>query len=573
MKESLNTKKIIIELYARDEEDLNSDLAELSSSGLVNLDRDFKPIKITKRRSDKRFLENPDTFVVRGSAAEENIPAISRLPFVVNVWSDTVIEPFKCGCNPSRKGDLGDVATCIGAKQLWQKGFDGDGVTIGIVDGGIDKTVVPHVVNGSSPGWGTIPAGGDTHGNMTATDALGIAPSASLYDLNYSINLGGTISGVLSQALQAFDWAIQQHAIDGTPHILSNSWGIYQENWDYGYATNPNHPFTLKVEEALDKGIRILFAAGNCGRPCKLCKCGADTGGSKDIWGAQGHEEVMTVGAVKLNNKRLRYSSQGPAALSDKKPNFCGYSSFKGYYAKDSGTSAACPVVAGAIALLLNYNNSLTQSQIKDLLERTAKDIEAFGFDYNTGYGVVRIDNAFYDLEPAQKPKQDFRDRLCDYVYTVERRCTKWADEGSYACSQWADQGSSQCSQWADQGSNQCSKWADQGKDECQNWADQGHNQCASSYWNECHWYSPWNCIAGLICDGYYWVANWVCQAWYWVANWVCQAWHWVANWVCQAWYWVAKWVCLAWYWVAKWVCRAYVWVIAVVTLTNCTCR
>ena len=94
--------------------------------------------------------------------------------------------------------------------------------------------------------------------------------------------------------------------------------------------------------------------------------------------------------------------------------------------------------------------------------------------------------------------------------------CKQWADEGSFACSQWADQGSNQCSQWADEGSN----------------------QCASSFLNECHWYSPWNCIAG-----------WLCQAWYWVANWVCQAWYWVAKWVCLAWFWIARWICLAWTW------------------------
>lgn len=566
-------KNIIIELYARDEQELTSALAELNGSGLFEIDEDFKPVKIKKRRSDKVVLENPDTYVVRGRAAEDNIAGISRLRFVAKVWNDTVIAPFKCGCLPARKGTLDDVATCIGAKQLWDRGFKGDGITIGIVDMGIDKTVVPSVVNGSSSSWGTLPTGADTHGNMTATDALGIAPSAKIYDLNYLVNAGGTISGVISQALLAFDWAIQQFAIDGTPQILSNSWGLYQQSWDIAYATNPNHPFTLKVEEALDSGIRVLFAAGNCGQPCRGCDCGADTGGGKDIWGANGHEEVMTVGAVKLNNKRLSYSSQGPAALSNNKPDFCGYSSFKGYYPNDTGTSAACPVVAGAVALLLNYNGGLKQFDVKGLLQRNAKDVEAFGFDFDTGYGVVRVDDAYYELEPSQKPTGDFRDKLCDYIYNFERSCVKWADEGSYACSQWADQGSLQCSQWADQGSNQCQEWADQGSDQCQNWADEGYNQCSSSYWNQCHWYSPWNCIAGLICDAWYWIPNMVCQAWYWVPNMICQAWYWVADWVCQAWYWAVKWVCQAWYWIAKWVCEAYVWILASVTLTNCKCR
>ena len=149
----------------------------------------------------------------------------------------------------------------------------------------------------------------------------------------------------------------------------------------------------------------------------------------------------------------------------------------------------------------------------------------------------------------------------------VSASCSEWKDEGQDECSSWADEGSSECSSWADQGSDECSSWADQGSDECSSWADEGSNQCASSYLNKCHWYSPWNCIAGWICQGWYWVANWVCQGWYWVANWVCQGWYWVANWVCQGWYWLANWVCQAWYWVANLVCQAFVIVVQAVCL------
>ena len=31
------------------------------------------------------------------------------------------------------------------------------------------------------------------------------------------------------------------------------------------YARDPQHPFTRKVVEAIDEGILVLFAAGNCG--------------------------------------------------------------------------------------------------------------------------------------------------------------------------------------------------------------------------------------------------------------------------------------------------------------------
>jgi phospholipase C len=136
--------------------------------------------------------------------------------------------------------------------------------------------------------------------------------------------------------------------------------------------------------------------------------------------------------------------------------------------------------------------------------------------------------------------------------------CRQWVDEGHIACAAWGDETSANCVSWRDDGYSRCDRWADEGKSECQAWSDQGSNECASKYLNECHWYSPWNCLAGWLCSAWYWVANWVCQGWYWVANWVCKAWYWVANVVCQVFVFIVKAICLVWSWVAKIVCVAW---------------
>jgi len=136
--------------------------------------------------------------------------------------------------------------------------------------------------------------------------------------------------------------------------------------------------------------------------------------------------------------------------------------------------------------------------------------------------------------------------------------CRQWVDQGHIACNAWTDEVSGSCVAWRDAGYSSCNNWADEGSSQCSQWADEGSNQCASKYLNECHWYSPWNCIAGWLCQAYYWVANWVCQAWYWLANWVCKAWYWVANIVCQVFVFFIKAVCLLWSWVAKLVCVAW---------------
>ena len=114
-------------------------------------------------------------------------------------------------------------------------------------------------------------------------------------------------------------------------------------------------------------------------------------------------------------------------------------------------------------------------------------------------------------------------------------------------CKNWASKIDSECSTWADEGSSQCSTWADEGSSQCSTWADEGSSQCTS--WQECHWYTPWNCIAGFFCRAFYWLAKWVCKAFYWLAKWVCKAWAWVVKAACIVLSWVAQLVCVAWDW------------------------
>ena len=170
---------------------------------------------------------------------------------------------------------------------------------------------------------------------------------------------------------------------------------MFQKAWDPDYTTNPNHPFTRKVLEAIDEGILVLFAAGNCGGTCPDGRCGSDVGPGKSIWGANGHARVITVGAVNKNEQFVGYSSQGPAALSSDKPDFCSVTHFTGYFNSDSGTSAATPIAAGVVALLKQSKPSVTQQEIQSVLKSTAKDIGATGFDQNAGAGILRAKAAY----------------------------------------------------------------------------------------------------------------------------------------------------------------------------------
>ena len=66
------------------------------------------------------------------------------------------------------------------------------------------------------------------------------------------------------------------------------------------------------------------------------------------------------------------------------------------------GTSAAAPHAGAIAALLKSYNPDLTPSQMRTILTSTALDIEALGYDYNSGYGIVM---AYQALQAAPAPR------------------------------------------------------------------------------------------------------------------------------------------------------------------------
>jgi serine protease AprX len=142
----------------------------------------------------------------------------------------------------------------------------------------------------------------------------------------------------------------------------------------------------------------VLFAAGDCGATCASGECGNDTGPGNSIWGANGHPQVMTVGAANLDEQLAGYSSQGPAALDDRKPDFCGITHFTGYTRSDSGTSAACSIAAGVVALLKQAQSSLTQEETKRILQKTARPIDQHGWNPSSGSGLIQARVAYEAL-------------------------------------------------------------------------------------------------------------------------------------------------------------------------------
>jgi subtilisin family serine protease len=65
-----------------------------------------------------------------------------------------------------------------------------------------------------------------------------------------------------------------------------------------------------------------------------------------------------------------------------------------GGYAGSGGTSIASPFVAGAAALVLSANPSLTPDQIQQILKDSSDDLGVVGWDSTFGYGRLNLERA-----------------------------------------------------------------------------------------------------------------------------------------------------------------------------------
>ncbi|WCK53382.1 S8 family peptidase [Aneurinibacillus sp. Ricciae_BoGa-3] len=115
------------------------------------------------------------------------------------------------------------------------------------------------------------------------------------------------------------------------------------------------------------------------------------------------YPEVLSVGAADSAGKRATFSNYG-AYLDIVAPGVEIPSTYVGsQYAALSGTSMACPHVAGAAALIRSVNPTLTNSEVMNILRTSADDYGSPGWDHYFGYGLMNVSRALQMAEPRQK--------------------------------------------------------------------------------------------------------------------------------------------------------------------------
>ncbi|GAA1892326.1 S8 family peptidase [Asanoa iriomotensis] len=326
--------------------------------------------------------------IVRGGVNQRTAPNLPSIgASAIAPAKDTLADFWRAQTNPAARTAQGTIwldgkvraaldqsAAQIGAPQAWQRGLDGRGVTVAVLDTGVDAThpdLVGKVAQARNFSLSADAVDHHGHGTHVASTIAGTGAASDgrrkgiAYGANLLVGkvLDDSGSGYESQIIEGMQWAV-----DSGAKVVSMSLG--------GEPTDGLDPMSLAVDELSERsGALFVIAAGNAG--------GAGTVGAP---GAA--RSALTVGAVDRQDKLASFSSRGPR-VGDQglKPEITAPgvdivaaraagttmgTPVDARYTAASGTSMATPHVAGAAAILAQQHPDWTGTKIKDALVSTA---------------------------------------------------------------------------------------------------------------------------------------------------------------------------------------------------------
>ena len=222
---------------------------------------------------------------------------------------------------------------------------------------------------------------------------------------------GGVAPDVRFVGLSAGDLTLL-YVLEGFDYLLTRGGdlGVRVVNCSFSANTafDVNDPVNVATRMLADRGINVVVSAGNTGPGLHTLNPYAVA-----PW-------VISVGATDTPGRIARFSSRGDFASALFHPtlvapgvnivslrgsaiaNVTGAEGVAGadaqrlstsempFYTTSSGTSFSAPQVAGAVALMLEANPSLTPAQVRDILQRTATPLPPY-YQHEVGAGMLNV--------------------------------------------------------------------------------------------------------------------------------------------------------------------------------------
>ncbi|MEE2890378.1 MAG: S8 family serine peptidase [Planctomycetota bacterium] len=317
-------------------------------------------------------------------------------------------------------GQQGNIGVDIDAADAWGIQTGSSSVRIAILDEGVDvvhEDLISHIVAGHDSTSQSPPAG--IAGNCAADDGHGTS-CAGLAAAQGDNGIG--VTGVVwSAQIQPVRLGFGDHwtenawiidaitwATDNGADILSNSWG----GGSPSTAEQASLQYALTVGRA-GLGCLVVFSSGNentavtfpaaypetiavgASSPCDERKSPSSCDGDTS-WGSNfgTQQTVIAPGVLMATTDN---SGAGGFVNGD-------------YIGGFGGTSSAAPVVAGALALLLSQDATLTAAEAQSILETSSEDQvgppgeDTPGFDIHFGHGRINLANMLLLMGSPEPP-------------------------------------------------------------------------------------------------------------------------------------------------------------------------
>lgn len=296
-------------------------------------------------------------------------------------------------------GIAGTPDADIDLPEAWALHTGTSDITIAVIDTGVSNShpdITPKLV----AGWNTLNNSTNADDSFLishGTHCAGIAAAAA----NNGIGVAGVSWGAKIMPVKVLTFigsGVEGDVADGV--IWAADHGAHVASMSLGF---PGSSAIVEdaVNYATEVGVLVVAATGN-------------TAGAP-ISAPAKYPAVLAVGATDNRDQIASFTSTGPE-MDVTAPGVDVYSTWDVFfqpntYLFQSGTSMACPHVAGLAALVWSANPELSNLEVREIIESTAEDKGAPGWDPIFGHGRV---NAALAVEAALASRCIAADLDCD---------------------------------------------------------------------------------------------------------------------------------------------------------------